>query len=95
MSPRRRARMAGESTPVRAREARAKQTRRDIADEAKCLSQEEYAERQVRDLEHAPEMVKGPRDGLAAYLALSQVAPDSLLGAPAPCLVCMTITVTA
>ncbi len=95
MNPRRRDWMAGESTPARAREARARRTRIEIQDEVKRLSQEVYPERQARDLKCAKEMVVGPRDGLAAYLAPSQVAPDSLLGAPAPCLVCMTMTVTA
>ncbi|MDP9477265.1 MAG: hypothetical protein M3R38_16560 [Actinomycetota bacterium] len=95
MSPRLRDRMAGETTPARAREARARRTRVQIQDEIKRLSQEEYAERQARDLERAKEMVIGPRNDLAVHLAPSQVAPDSLLGAPAPCLACVTMTVTA
>ncbi len=78
---RRRDRFADNESPARRRGARAKQTKQDIAEELKRLSQEGYAECQTRDLERAKERMIGSRDALAAYLAPGGVPLDGLLGA--------------
>ncbi len=49
----------------------------------------------ARDWSMPERLSKAPATGWQPTSPPSQVAPDSLLGAPAPCLACVTMTVTA